>query len=1105
VESGQGRKTALTGKRIALFGTFDVLNYGDHLFPAIFRRALREFTEGADIALFSPSRGTDYFDGEPIHAFDDLGQEHLTADAFVIGGGDIVRFDTYPHSDPHGGSSAAYFKMLALAALHAAVGGKPLAWNAPGIPFPFTATQRVVMERILGVTGYVSVRDLDSKEHLRFWEGAAEVVPDSGFLLSKYFPKQDLAPIQAELREAFGLDEAYMVLHASPATTEKDQVAQAAEHVGHLAEALGLPVLLLPLGPAHGDRELLAEIAGRQPGRFRLLDRDFHPLEMASIIAHASFFVGTGLHGNITAASYRVPCAVVNLLDLSKLHQFGSLTGQPVLGAWSPLSEKAGALKAQEALSENRLNELQDQISEHFQTLCSYIAGAKPQPAAATRVVALVEALIESDRAARLDDGADSGKLEKMELENQRLEERCRELNANANAKNLRLSQLVKENIRFIQENAELAQSLAEVDLQNQKLQGSLVWLPLKPFRWLEKVIRRQRKKLQAKWNPPKIEEEVEAHSPLTDAANLLWEDTAVDYKRYLALCEQHGFDALPRTGRNVATLPFQPLISILVPVYNPAEPLLRKAIESVLRQEYTKWELCLADDASTKPHVKRMLQEFAQRDPRVRVVYREKNGHISEASNSALELATGEFSALLDHDDELTPDALSSVVWELNQHPDACLVYSDYDRIDDHGVPSDAFFKPDWNPDLLLSQNYICHLAIYRTALLRKIGGFRRELEGSQDWDLALRVTEQCRADQIRHIPRILYHWRKHEESASHNLSGYHYAVVAAKRAVTEHLARMERKATVMETRFDGWFRVRYAIERPPKVSIIICTRDRIDLLCPCIRSILDKTRYKDYEILVVDNSSREKGSGAFFDECRKSSRLRILPIEGEFNYSALNNRAAAEARGDILCFLNNDTVVISEDWLQEMVSHALRKEIGAVGAKLLYPDGRIQHAGIILGIGGFAAHVFSGLPGETPGYMGRAQLIQNYTAVTGACMVMRKSVFNEVGGFNERELKVAFNDIDLCLKIHTAGYRNLWTPYALLYHHESASRGLDITASQKKQAKEEADYFWSHWADLVYNDPAYNPNLSLLRTDFGMAFPPRKPRAVAAADAER
>lgn len=676
----------------------------------------------------------------------------------------------------------------------------------------------------------------------------------------------------------------------------------------------------------------------------------------------------------------------------------------------------------------------------------------------------------------------------------QRLEEECRDLRAKASSKNLRMSQLIKENLRFSQENEALAQSLAEANLLNRKLQGSLVWLPFKPFRWLEKAVRQQRKKLQAKLFPPKIEEEAELPDVLTDAANLLWEDSAVDYKRYLALCEQHGFNALPKIDHDVAALPVQPLISLLVPVYNPSERLLRRAIESVLQQDYKNWELCLADDASTKPHVRRTLEEFAQLDSRIRVVFREMNGHISEASNSALELARGEFSALLDHDDELTVDALSSVVWELNQHPDACLIYSDYDRIDDNGVPSDAFFKPDWNPDLLLSQNYICHLAVYRTDVLRKIGGFRKELEGSQDWDLSLRFTEQCRADQIHHIPRILYHWRKHEDSASHNLSAYHYAVIAAKRAVTEHLARMGRKATVVETPFEGWFRVRYAIERPPKVSIIICTRDRIDLLRPCIKSILNKTSYKDYEILVVDNSSREPRSGAFFDECRKSSRLRIIPIEGEFNYSALNNRAVAEAKGDVLCFLNNDTVVISEDWLKEMVSHAMRKEIGAVGAKLLYPDGRIQHAGIVLGIGGFAAHVFSGLPGDTPGYMGRAQLIQNYTAVTGACMVMRKSVFTEVGGFNERELKVAFNDIDLCLKIHTAGYRNLWTPYAQLYHHESASRGLDITPAQKKQATLEADYLWSQWADLIYNDPAYNPNLSLLRTDFGMAFPPRK-----------
>jgi glycosyltransferase involved in cell wall biosynthesis len=717
----------------------------------------------------------------------------------------------------------------------------------------------------------------------------------------------------------------------------------------------------------------------------------------------------------------------------------------------------------------------------------------------------------------------DEDLVRKLQLENNALRGEIQELRdelkrgakmvENAEAKSIRLSQLLRENIqlskecnqrsqeiiqlslendRRSQENIELSQLLSEANRLNEKMRRSWVWLPLKPFRWLESAIRQRRKKFQAKYLPGKpAEARIAPPLPVQSPGTAPWGDSVENYKRWLELCEQYGFEAAKDTAREMASLTYQPLISILMPVRNTPERFLRKAIDSVLNQSYGSWQLCIADDASTVPHVKNVLLDYAQLDSRISIVFRERNGHISLASNSALELARGEFSAVLDHDDELTPDALSSVIRELNGHPDANLVYSDYDEIDRDGLRRSTCFKPGWNPDLLLSQNYICHLAVYRTDLLRKLEGFRPGFEGSQDWDLSLRVSEASQSGQIRHIPKILYHWRRHEHSASSNLSSTHYAVIAAEKAITEHLARKQRKAKVMETPFTGWFRVRYEIENPPKVSIIICTRDRIDLLRPCIKSILGKTSYQSYEILIVDNNSREPDSRAFFDEYRNHPRVRVIEDDREFNYSALNNRAVSHATGSVLCFLNNDTVVISSEWLEELVSHAVREEIGAVGAKLLFPDGRIQHAGIVLGVGGFAGHVFAGLPEDAAGHMGRAQLIQNYTAVTGACMAMRKSLFLDAGGFNESELKISFNDIDLCLRLHAAGYRNLWTPYALLYHHAGASRGEDITPGQKELALREANYFHTRWKDLIYDDPAYNPNLSLSIADGGMALP--------------
>lgn len=641
-------------------------------------------------------------------------------------------------------------------------------------------------------------------------------------------------------------------------------------------------------------------------------------------------------------------------------------------------------------------------------------------------------------------------------------------------------------------QNFRMQRSLAAANLENYKMQRSWVWLPLKPFRCLEKAVRKRRKQLLAKWFP-NGQNHAENHSAAVGDGRRFADASGPDYQMWVRLYDTLTSDDARRIREHIAKLTRQPLVSVLMPVYNTPEIFLRQAIESVRTQLYERWELCIADDASSEPHVRKILQDYQKLDPRIKVTFRNENGHISRASNSALELAEGEFVALLDHDDELAPHALYALANELSRHPDADIIYSDYDQLNEKGERESPYFKTDWNPDLLLSHNYICHLAAYRTERVRQVGGFRTGFEGSQDWDLSLRVSEQTTAERIRHIPRILYHWRRHPQSTSVAHDSKPYAAVAAARAVQDHLTRKNRSARVIETQFRGWSRVRYEIEEPPLVSIIICTRDRFDLLGPCVTSILTRTRYPRFEVLIVDNNSRQRETLDYFDRLKKAANVRILKDPQPFNYSAINNTAVSSARGDVLCFMNNDTEVISADWLYEMVSHAMREEIGAVGAKLLYPDNCIQHAGVVLGIGGVADHVFCGMSADAPGYMGRAQLIQNYTALTGACLVLRRTVFEEVGGFNPNELKVAFSDIDLCLKIHAAGYHNLWTPYAVLYHHESSSRGTDDTAAKAERAAQEIAYMSERWKGLLQNDPAYNPNLALNHAHFDLAFPPR------------
>ncbi len=570
------------------------------------------------------------------------------------------------------------------------------------------------------------------------------------------------------------------------------------------------------------------------------------------------------------------------------------------------------------------------------------------------------------------------------------------------------------------------------------------------------------------------------------------------DHGAYARWIERHE-RLLPadvqKVRARVNALQSRPRISVIMPVYNTPERFLARAIESVRSQLYDNWELCIADDASPLPHVRQVLNEATRKDPRIKVVFRPTNGHISEASNSALALATGAYVALLDHDDELQSHALACVALELDRHPEAVLLYSDEDKLTEEGTRSNPYFKPDWNPDLLHAQNFICHLAVYRTDLVRGVGGFRVGYEGSQDWDLALRVIEQIEPQQIRHIPRILYHWREAPGSTAIRTSEKCYSVEAARKALTDHFARCRIAADLTATRGNYW-RVRYELPSPaPRVSLIIPTRNGESLLRACVSSLLQKTSYENWEIIVVDNGSNEAATTQYLDELRVTPRCRVIAYPGDFNFSAINNYAVSQTAAEIIGLLNNDLEVISENWLHEMVSHACRPEIGCVGAKLYYPDGRIQHAGLILGIGGMAGHSWHGFPGHTPGQGYRACLAQNVSAVTGACLVVRRSVYREVGGLDETQFKVALNDVDFCLKVRAAGYRNLFTPFAELYHHESATRGYEDNPSKRARFERELELLQKKWGDALFADPAYNPNLTLEHVDFALAFPPRVP----------
>ena len=561
------------------------------------------------------------------------------------------------------------------------------------------------------------------------------------------------------------------------------------------------------------------------------------------------------------------------------------------------------------------------------------------------------------------------------------------------------------------------------------------------------------------------------------------FQKSEIDYKEWLEK-NMPARQELDRQEKH--KFKYAPKISILVPVYNTPETFLRQMIESVQKQTYGNWELCIANANPANEQVKVILKEYTANDARVKVTDVPENEVIAQNTNKALEIADGTFIGLLDHDDVLAENALYEVVKELNKAVDTDVIYTDEDKVstamDEYFSPN---FKPDFNLDMLRSNNYFCHFFVAKKELIETVGGFRGEYNGAQDYDLFLRCIEK--AERIAHIPKILYHWRVHQESTADNPLSKMYAYDAGQKAIEQHLKRCGVTAEVSKTENLGFYRVKYQQEGSPLVSILIPNKDQKDTLDQCLKSIEARTDYENYEIIIIENNSTEQETFEYYKQI-KNPKIRVIEWKDEFNYSAINNFGVRHAKGEYLLFLNNDIEVINSDWLGEMLSNCQREEVGAVGAKLYYPDNTVQHAGVIVGIGGVAGSVFVGLKRGYTGYMHRASIQQNLSAVTAACMMVKKSVFEEVGGFEE-ELKVAFNDIDFCLKIREKGHLIVYDPYVELYHYESKTRGAEDTTEKIRRFQSEIEYMRSHWSSILKNgDPAYNPNLSLKKWDYSL-----------------
>lgn len=561
-----------------------------------------------------------------------------------------------------------------------------------------------------------------------------------------------------------------------------------------------------------------------------------------------------------------------------------------------------------------------------------------------------------------------------------------------------------------------------------------------------------------------------------------------VDKRKLKKIAKDYYISAQRRAQEENAQFPKNIKFSVLVPLYNTPESFLKAMIESVQAQTYKNWELCLAD-GSDREHsfVGEICKKYADGDKRIKYEKLEKNLGISENTNACIRMATGEYIALFDHDDLLHPSALYEVMRAICEHG-TDFIYTDENTFSEE--PRDAYnphFKPDFSPDTLRSYNYICHLSVFSRELLDSVGYFRSEYDGSQDYDLILRLTEK--AKKVFHIRKILYYWRAHKNSVAQDVAAKPYTVTAAKKALAAHLERCGLKGEVLDSSVPTTYHIKYEIDGNPLISVIIPNKDHTDDLDICLKSLYEKSSYKNFEVIIVENNSTEKETFEYYETLtQKHGNIKIVTWKGNFNYSAINNFGVNYAKGEYILLLNNDVEIINGSCLEEMLMFAQRKDVGAVGAKLYYSDDTVQHAGVILGLGGTAGHAHKHFGRSHPGYMARASIAQNLTACTAACLMMRRDVFDEVGGLDE-SFEVAFNDVDLCMKIREKGYLVVFTPYAELYHYESKSRGNDSTPEKLERFRGEIDRFKEKWQkQLDDGDPYYNPNLTLTRDDFSL-----------------
>lgn len=1194
---------------IAIIGTFDCENFGDLMFPIVFRKQMEKRLEIDNLFLFSPNECEMPLNPNKIkvYSIDKLEKIHNEhgLNAIVFGGGDLARLDNDFAPTENYAPQNTSFDLMIYSAIVANKYNIPYLWNCPGVPFEFLNGKDNVVKCLLDdFTDYISVREHRSAEILKSCGCNSKIVvsPDTVLSVSQLIDKNQDDVFNALKEEFSFLNDEYIAFQIA---INKDAIGDFEtfkntlnEQLCKISEKTGKKVIFLSIGNVHNDDKNIACLLNEFTNEnFVTVDRKLNIYETNAVLANANAFIGTSLHGNIVSNSYKVPSIGLNLYDFVKLNNYFVL-----------ISRDKYCLKNIERLydayieitSKNTVSTIDDaleKVEAHFDNITDLIKGNNHKKADIKELVNLCyecnpNEIQTSNITVYFDygEGFDAQNPMIYDLSNASQQVKIT-LDISANVKTVRIDPAdnafcVVKDLRIFCKNKPLDfngnyffdQSVdntwfffnkdpqiifntegknAQVDIQFSvmaffpgknvlavfpNIEETLTDLHMaltqknNIIAENEKVIEEQGKKINQK-----DEMIIDCNNRYNNLFNSYTEITNSFYWRLTALPRKithkikmfvvkhrifmyacvfakgflrGGFSEGRKRLINykifigrIKVLPYKisqfqrreeekyafenaPKFSVLVPLYNTPNDFLKEMIESVQKQTYKNWELCLTDGSDAEhSDVGEYCKKLAAKDNRIKYKKLEENKGIADNTNECLKMATGDYIALFDHDDILHYSALFEYAKVINEKK-ADFIYCDEATF--VSEESNCFkivlkhHKPEFSPDTLRSYNYICHLTCFDKKLYEIVGGFNKEYDGSQDYDLILRLTEQ--AQNIVRVPKLLYFWRSHKLSVASGASAKPYVVNSAEKALAAHLERVGLKGTVKESYAPTTYKIDYDIIGNPLVSIIIPNKDHIDDLHKCLNSIIEKSTYNNFEIIVVENNSVESKTFDYYKRIQNEHKnIKVVFWEGNvFNYSTINNFGAGFAKGEYVLLLNNDIEVITPNWLEEMLMFAQREDVGAVGAMLYYPDDTIQHAGVIIGIGGIAGHAHKYFNRRSYGYVSRACISQNLSACTAACLLIRKEVFVEVGGLDE-SFAVAFNDIDLCMQIRKAGYLIVFTPYAEFYHYESKSRGLENSPEKIARFNGEIKRFKKKWGNkLESGDPYYNPNLTLDREDF-------------------